>query len=119
MVGVLCLVLPGGRVPSVSVKSSCTRIESAPDARIPFVGVKSGDLDNLQITLADDETFEAAGLVRADVLLGLSFALVGEAEAAYVHVQTRDYLKEPALNFIVEVSWSGGRILREYTLILQ
>ena len=89
------------------------------DARISFVGVKSGDLDNLRVALADTETFEAAGLVRSAVLLELKFTLEGEGEGSYVQVRSKNYFKEPAVEFIVEVSWSGGRILREYALILE
>ena len=68
--------------------------------------------------LADDEAFEAAGLPRLHLLTALRFETVDSGDGAYVQVRSKGLVREPALNFIVEVIWAKGRILREYTVLL-
>jgi FimV-like protein len=41
-----------------------------------------------------------------------------EAGGAYVEVSSRLSITEPVIQFVLEVQWAGGRMLREYTLFL-
>ncbi len=90
------------------------------NARIELVSVKPGDVVNLSIRLADAKVFENAGLDRPHQLSQLEFEAVSTSESAgYIQITSNERIREPFLNFIIEVEWPGGKILREYTVLLK
>lgn len=90
------------------------------NARIELVSVRPGDVANLNVRLADTEVFKSAGLDRPHQLNQLKFKAVSTSEsAAYIQVTSKERIREPFLNFIIEVEWPGGKILREYTVLLK
>lgn len=89
------------------------------DARIELLSPTASELDNLTITLADTEAFERAGIERLFVLSSLRFAVqISESGKDYIHITTQDVMREPFLNFLIDASWSNGRLFREYTVLL-
>ena len=90
------------------------------DARIDLVAVKTGDIINMNVRLADPEVFKSAGLQRPHYLTNLRFEPVETAEnAGYIRITSKDRIREPSLSFIIEVSWPSGRLLREYSVVLK
>ncbi len=90
------------------------------DARIDLVSVKTGDIINMEVRLAEPEVFKSAGLQRPFYLTKLKFEPVETAEnAGYIRVTSKNRIREPYLNFIIEVTWPNGRTLREYTAVLK
>jgi pilus assembly protein FimV len=100
------------------------RLESALNeplhARIELLSAVPGELDNLNITLASAETFQRYGLDRPFFLQGMQFKVVrsGSVDGNYVEVRSSLPITEPFLTFLVEASWPRGRLLREYTVLL-
>nr|VFK51580.1 MAG: FimV N-terminal domain-containing protein [Candidatus Kentron sp. TUN]VFK54038.1 MAG: FimV N-terminal domain-containing protein [Candidatus Kentron sp. TUN]VFK60110.1 MAG: FimV N-terminal domain-containing protein [Candidatus Kentron sp. TUN] len=89
------------------------------DARIPLRVLQSTDMETIQVKLADTEHFTRANLERLPILSNLRFNGVQNPDGyAYIQITTDSVVNEPFLSFIVEVNWSRGRILREYTLLL-
>lgn len=91
----------------------------------PFLGhidifdARASDFDNFQIGLAPVARFEAAGIPFNRVLLDLNFDLVGAESGAHeVRVTTVDPVREPMLDFLVELNWSAGQLVREFTVLL-
>lgn len=77
------------------------------------------DLGGAHVSLASPEAFTNAGIDRPDVLTGLNFKLEKGADGkTRIHVGSSTPIKEPFLDFIVQVSWSKGKLLREYTVLL-
>ncbi|XOZ34256.1 FimV/HubP family polar landmark protein [Halomonadaceae bacterium KBTZ08] len=79
-----------------------------------------GDLsaDQIQVSLAPESDFERAGLRRMDVLRDLTFELV-ETDGGYrINVTSEGPIREPFLSFLVEVTWPNGRLLREYSFLV-
>ncbi|HSS66678.1 MAG TPA: hypothetical protein VLS27_19770 [Gammaproteobacteria bacterium] len=90
------------------------------DARIDLVSVQTGDIINMTVRLAEPEIFQSAGLSRPFHLTKLKFEPVETAEnAGHIRITSKDRIREPYLNFIIEVTWPDGRLLREYTVILK
>ncbi|NIU80052.1 MAG: peptigoglycan-binding protein LysM, partial [Gammaproteobacteria bacterium] len=88
-------------------------------ARIALSALQSGDLDGMQVQLASPEQFKRAGINRPFVLSKLKFNTVDDgSEGGHIDVTTREPVVEPFLNFLVEVTWPRGRIVREYTVLL-
>ncbi len=88
------------------------------DARIELVSPTLNELDTLEVRLADPAAYERYGLERSAVLQTLRFEVVREGDQAYVHVTSTDLVREPFLTFLVEADWAQGRLLREYTVLL-
>ena len=89
------------------------------EGRIEIIGAKAEDFDTLTIGIADPEHFERAGIERPPVLLQLRFTIDDSATGANViSVTSKDPIREPFLNFLLELNWSNGRLLREYTVLL-
>lgn len=86
------------------------------DGEIEILGVNASDYDTLSVRLAPLEQFERAGIELNPILYALRFEVDGDRDV--VRVTTRDPIREPYLNFLVEVNWAKGRLLREYTVLL-
>jgi pilus assembly protein FimV len=87
-------------------------------AQIELLSATPEELENLTISLASAETFERYGLDRPFFLQSLEFRVVMSASGAYVDVTSTSPITEPFLTFLVEATWARGRLLREYTVLL-
>ncbi len=80
-----------------------------------------GDLsaEEILVNLAPQSEFDAAGVERSYFLNRLEFSveLTGRDEAI-LRVTTDQPVREPYLNFLVEFLWPTGRLMREYTVLL-
>jgi pilus assembly protein FimV len=70
-------------------------------------------------SLASMSEFEKAGIDYFGYLKDIRFKTVkGANDSLIIEVTSRQPVKEPFLNFLVELNWPKGRMLREYTLLL-
>ncbi|WP_422913982.1 FimV/HubP family polar landmark protein [Metapseudomonas sp. CR3202] len=79
-----------------------------------------GDLDDseIKVRLASAEAFEHAGVDRFIFLNDLRFSPMIRGAGSRIRVVSSQPVREPYLNFIVEVARPNGKLLREYTLLL-
>ncbi len=89
-------------------------------AEIEVISARVGEIDDLLVGLASRDAFTRAGLSRPSILLDLRFTVQKseEGDTAVIVVTTKGAIKEPFLNFLVEADWSKGRLLREFTVLL-
>ena len=90
------------------------------DAEIQVISARPGEIDDLLVSLASREAFTRAGLARTRNLSELRFTVKKNEEGtqAVILVTTKGSVKEPFLNFLIEADWSKGRVLREFTVLL-
>jgi len=89
------------------------------DAQIELLSVKKGDLNNLTVKLGSAEDFQRVGADRAFFLTKINFEVVRRKNGtAYVQLSTTNTITEPFLDFVVEARWPRGRILREFTVLV-
>ena len=89
------------------------------DAEIELVQVRELTSNEILPSLAAQEDFAAANVERYHFLTDLKFEVITNAQGkSVIKVRSRKPVKEPFLNFLVEVNWPAGRLLREYTLFL-
>ncbi|MCI0749462.1 MAG: hypothetical protein L0Y32_02790, partial [Nevskiales bacterium] len=84
------------------------------DAFIPVSSGTPGELEGLVVELATNDEFERAGLERAEFLSLLQF----EVKDGGIYVRSKDLAREPFVTFLLSVQWNSGRLLREYTVLL-
>jgi len=89
-------------------------------AEIVLLAATPEELDNLTIAMASAETFERYDLDRPLFLSRMQFNIVrsGTADGNMIRVTSVEPVTEPFVTFLVEASWSRGRLLREYTVLL-
>ncbi len=69
--------------------------------------------------LASQELFRQAGVDFASVLLDLRFTIEKRGNGqAVVKITSSKPVNEPFLDFLVEINWPAGRLVREYTFLL-
>lgn len=89
------------------------------DAEIPFVNAKGLDPSQVIVSLASADDFRRADIDRPYFLNSLKFRVQSDGRGRQIlSVTTDDVLREPYLNFLLEVRWPNGRMLREYMVLL-
>lgn len=88
------------------------------EARIPLTSATADELRSLRVNLAPSEVYQRAGIDLGSELAGLQFRIVTDAARPYILVTSRDSIRDPFLTFLVELSWGEGRLVREFTLLL-
>jgi len=99
------------------------RVQSALNQ--PFVGeitlldVKSSELDTVKAQIASAEEFAKAGSERYHYLSGLRFTpQVSPRGETVIRVSSREPIREPYMDFLMEVTWPKGRLVKGYTVLL-
>lgn len=89
-------------------------------AEITLLAVRPDEREAIVAQLASDEAFARAGIQRGSIPGDLSFRVTSGALAdqAIIQVSSAQPVREPFLTLLVEVSWPNGRVVREYTLLL-
>ncbi len=89
-------------------------------AEIPVLVGSPGEADNLAVRLASPDAFARVGLDRPALqAANLHFDVQTDARGRKViRVTTPNTVSDPFLSFLLEVDWGKGRMLREYTVLL-
>ncbi|MDX1754953.1 MAG: FimV/HubP family polar landmark protein [Marinobacter sp.] len=71
------------------------------------------------VNLAPNDAFRQVGIDRSFFLSKLQFNVVTAPDGnLMVNVSTSEPVKEPYLNFLLEVTWPNGRLMREYAVLV-
>ena len=88
-------------------------------AEIDLLSVDQEEIQDLRVNLASDDAFQRAGIERLFILTGLKFEPMYSATGQpVISVTSEDPIREPFLNFLLEVNWPKGRLVREFTVLL-
>ncbi len=88
-------------------------------AEIPLLSASADELESLKVTLASRETFDRYGLDRPSDLSDLEFKIGRNAAGQnVVLVSSAKRIGDPFVTMLVEATWARGRLLREYTVLL-
>lgn len=87
-------------------------------AEISLLSATPEEVAALKVDMASAATFTRYGIDRPFYLQDIEFNVVSDANGTVVQLRSRTAMKEPFLTFLVEAVWPGGRLLREYTVLL-
>ena len=120
-----CILLASSLVPQLAHAIGLgelavySAIDQPLSAEIELTSTRAGDTDNLLIRLASEEAFWQAGIERPFYLTKLKFAIIRKPDGSeYIQVLSEHPIREPLLNFLLDVNWPSGRLIREYTVML-
>ncbi|KUJ84236.1 hypothetical protein AWR36_000545 [Microbulbifer flavimaris] len=88
------------------------------DAEISLLQTRGLGDGEIKVRLASPDDFERAGVDRSYLLTELRFDVDYSGREPVVRISSRVPIREPFLNFLVETRWPSGRLLREYTLLM-
>lgn len=89
------------------------------DAEVALLSATKNDIQSLKIRLATEEAFLRAGIARNSFLNGLEFKVKQYSDGNYyIHITTKESVREPFLDFLLDINWKNGRMLREYTMLI-
>jgi len=89
------------------------------NAEIDLIAAGPEELAALRATLAAKDAFTRYGIDRPPFLSTLTFK-VGKSKDGrdVLLVRSSESIPEPFVTFLVEVNWARGRLMREYTVLL-
>ncbi|MBB6340647.1 FimV-like protein [Pseudomonas fluvialis] len=88
-------------------------------AQIPLSDVGDLGAGEVLVRLASAEDYLKAGIERSQFLGDLQFSPeLRAAGGSVIRVTSRQPVREPYLNLLLEVTWPNGRQLREFNLLL-
>jgi pilus assembly protein FimV len=89
------------------------------NAEIDLIAASPDELTALRATLAGRDSFTRYGIDRPAFLSTLTFKVgKGKDGRDALLVRSTESIPEPFVTFLVEVNWARGRLMREYTVLL-
>src|ERR1019366_9724913 len=89
------------------------------NAEIDLLAATPDELTALRAALASREAFTRYGIDKPPFLSSLTFKVgKGKDGRDVLLVRSVDAIPEPFVTFLVEVNWARGRLMREYTVLL-
>jgi pilus assembly protein FimV len=114
------LMLPGAAFALGLGDIRLTSSLNAPlEAEIELVNATAEDLSSLQARVASKETFARYGLDWPSYLSSVTVARGRSADGREVlKIRSAESITEPFVTLLVEANWARGRLVREYTMLL-
>ena len=114
----LCLVAPAawslglGRIQVQSALGESLRAE------IDVTSLTPEEASNLRVRVAPPESYKAAGVDYNAVLPGTRVEMLRRPDGRpYLKLISDRGVQEPFVDIILEINWSTGRLVREYTML--
>jgi pilus assembly protein FimV len=77
------------------------------------------ELSSMVARLAPNDAFKQVGIEFAPILAGMRFTLDKRPDGRpFVRISTDRPVNDPFLDMLVELTWASGRVVREYTVLL-
>lgn len=88
-------------------------------AEVALLDVNGLNAEDIRIRLATAEDFSRMGVERAYFLTSVQFSVeIDDSGRGRVLLTTTEPLLEPYIDLILETRWPAGRLLREYTVLV-
>ncbi len=88
-------------------------------AEIDLVAVKKEEIPSLAARLASRDAFRKADVDYAPFLSTFTVSVEARSDGQpYIRIVSPQPVVEPFLSMLIELNWASGRLLREYTVLL-
>lgn len=103
-------------VGQIQVRSA---LNQALDAEIPLLLAGSAEAAGITAKLAPTPLFAQKGIDRLPMLSNLVFTVQTGADGrGLIRVTSKQPIREPLLNFLIQVDWPKGQVVREFAVLL-
>jgi pilus assembly protein FimV len=88
-------------------------------AEIEVTSLTPEEASSLSLRIASTEAYRAAGVDYHPILPATEVSLQRRPDGRpFIRVSSNRSVQEPFLDVIVELTWAAGRLVREYTLLV-
>jgi pilus assembly protein FimV len=88
-------------------------------AEIDLVAVRNEEISSLAAQLGSHEAFSQAGIDYKSFFSKLKISIEPRSNGdPFIKITSPNAINEPFLNMLIELSWASGRLMREYTVLL-
>jgi pilus assembly protein FimV len=88
-------------------------------AEIELLSVTKDEIADLTAKLASADAFKQARIDRHEALSSLRFSVDQRANGQpVIRISSTASVQDPFLDMLIELNWSSGRLIREYTILL-
>jgi pilus assembly protein FimV len=89
------------------------------DAEISLILSAGEKASDIKVNLAPPDKFDESGVPWISLLSKIKFeTIVGTNGSVVIKLSSREAVKEPFLDFLLEVNWPKGSLYREFTVLL-
>jgi pilus assembly protein FimV len=89
------------------------------NAVIDLTSASGTDISKIKVSIASQQAHDRTGLSRARILTDFRFSVEQDNRGnTFIRVTSSDAIHEPFLEFLLELEWPRGRLLREYTVLV-
>ena len=88
------------------------------NGEIELLSATSQEIKTLKSSLASRADFDSAGIELPFFLTGIKYNVVQRDGRNFLVLSTDEPVREPFLHLLLQVEWSGGKLIREYTALL-
>ena len=87
-------------------------------AEVEVVSVQRGEQESLNARIAPPDAFRAAGIEFSSVMVNIRVAVERRDGRAVLRLTSTQPVSEPFIELLLELQWANGRLVREYTFLL-
>ena len=87
-------------------------------AEVEITSLQPGETDSLTARLGSPDAFKAAGIEYSPTLVSIRVALDRRDGRPFLRLTSVRPIDDPFLDIIIELQWATGRLVREYTFLL-
>ena len=89
------------------------------NGQIDLISPTAQEIKTLKTSLASRADFDIAGVERNAFLFDITYTVSQHPNGQYyLKLATHNPVREPFLHFLIQVDWSGGHLIREYSALL-
>lgn len=88
------------------------------NAEIELTAVSAEEAGGLVAKLAPTDAYRAANIDFNPALLSLRFSVESRGSRQFIKVNSSQPVNEPFVDMLLELSWNTGKLVREYTFLL-
>lgn len=87
-------------------------------AEIDISSITPEEASSLKVRIASPEAYQAAGVDYHAVLPATQISLQRRGDRQFIVLKSDKSVQEPFVDLILELNWATGRLIREYTLLI-
>ncbi|MHB1141173.1 MAG: FimV/HubP family polar landmark protein [Sulfuricaulis sp.] len=119
LVGIMALFPAVGHALALGKLKVLSALNEPLNAEIEFTSITDKELKGLSVALASRADFDAAGVERLPFLSQVKFVIDQRPDGRhFLQLRTDQQIDEPFLHLLLQVEWPGGRLVREYTALI-
>ncbi len=88
------------------------------NATVAISDTSNLNLEQIMASNAPAEVYQQLQVENAYIYQGLTFSIDSKTGKIYLHISSKEAIREPYLNFIVQIRWPNGQINKEFKVFI-